>query len=179
VPGDNQRREADVSNPILNAGLLIGVLCGIWTFVMGFTGWYRDPAMVNVFFVVILIEIGGLIWGLRQTAAQGRTYQGQVVAGTMMSVIAGVVIVGSSLLFTMAAFPDYFQEVEAVQRQMLASQGKSPAEIEEAVAASKVTATPMANAMAGFIGTLVTGILASAVIAFFVRAKSPSAVLRT
>jgi hypothetical protein len=37
----------------------------------------------------------------------------------------------------------------------------------------------MANAMAGFIGTLVTGILASAVIAFFVRAKSPSAVLRT
>ena len=76
-------------NPILNAGLIIGVLCGLWTFVMGFTGWYKDPTMSHAFLpAVILIEIGGLIWGLRQTAAQGRNYAGQVVAGTLMSVIA-------------------------------------------------------------------------------------------
>ena len=158
-------------HPILSAGLLIGVLCGIWTFVMGFTGWYKDPAMVSVFFVVILIEIGGLFWGLRQTAAEGRTYGGQVVAGTLMAVVAGVVIIASSLLFTMVAFPDYFAELEAMQRQMLAAQGRSAAEIEAEVAAGKVAATPMANAMAGFIGTLVTGIIASAVIAIWVRAR--------
>ncbi len=68
---------------ILSAGLLIGVLCGAWTFVMGFTGWYKDPTMLNLFFVVILIEIGGLIWGLRKTALEGRTYGGQIVAGTI------------------------------------------------------------------------------------------------
>ena len=80
-------------NPILAAGLLIGVLCGVWTFVMGFTGWYKDPAMASVFIAVVIpIEIGGLIWGLRKTAAQGRTYSGQVVAGTLMSAIAGFVI---------------------------------------------------------------------------------------
>ena len=28
-------------NPILSAGILIGVLCGVWTFVMGFTGWSK------------------------------------------------------------------------------------------------------------------------------------------
>src|SRR5688572_2710834 len=95
-------------NPILAAGLLIGVLCGVWTFVMGFTGWYKDPAMASAFFAVVLIEIGGLIWGLKKTAAQGRTYSGQVVAGTLMSIVAGVVIVGSSLLFTTVFFPDYF-----------------------------------------------------------------------
>jgi hypothetical protein len=55
-------------NPIVSAGVLIGVLCGVWTFVMGFTGWYRDPAMTSLFFVVILIELAGLYWGLRQTA---------------------------------------------------------------------------------------------------------------
>ena len=158
-------------HPILSAGLLIGVLCGVWTFVMGFTGWYKDPTMVKFFFVVIFIEIGGLVWGLRQTAREGRTYGGQVVAGTLMAVVAGVLIIGSSLVFTMVAFPDYFNDLEAVQRQMLAAQGKSAAEIEQAVASGKVAATPMANAMAGFIGTLVAGIIVSAILAIWIRAK--------
>ena len=158
-------------NPILSAGILIGVLCGLWTFVMGFTGWYKDLVMHRAFFFVILIEIGGLIWGLRKTAAQGRTYLGQIVAGTLMAVVAGVVIICSSLLFTMVAFPDYFTELEAVQRQILQSQGRSAAEIDQTVSASAAMNTPMGQAIGGFIGTLVTGIIASAIIAIFVRRK--------
>lgn len=160
-------------NPILSAGLLIGVLCSVWTFVMGFTGWYKDPALANVFFVVILIEIGGLIWGLRRTAAQGRAYGGQILAGTMMAVVAGVIIITSSLVFTTIVFPDYFNEVERAYRAMLQQQGKSEADIEAAVRASAASGTPMAQAMSGFIGTLVTGIVASAVIAIFVRRRGP------
>ena len=98
-------------NPVLNTGVLIGVLCGLWTFVMGWTGWYKDPARVNIFFLVILIEVAGLIWGLRRTAREGRGYGAQIVAGTMMAIIAGVVIIGASLLFTTVFFPDYFQEL--------------------------------------------------------------------
>jgi hypothetical protein len=133
-------------HPILSAGILIGALCAVWTFVMGFTGWYKDPTMAAVFFLVIPIEIGGLIWGLKRTAAEERTYRAQVVAGTLMSVVAGVIIIASSLLFT-TVFPDHLQELEA--------RGSS--------------ATPMGQALDGFIGTLVTGILASAVIAIWVR----------
>jgi len=158
-------------NPILSAGILIGVLCAVWTFVMGFTGWYKDPVLLNAFFLVIPIEVAGLIWGLRKTAAQGRTYGGQVVAGTLMSVVAGVIVIGSSLLFTMVAFPDYFRELEAANRQMLQAQGRSAAEIEELVRASAGVSTPMGQAMAGFMGTLITGILASAIIAIVVRRK--------
>jgi hypothetical protein len=158
-------------NPVLKAGLLIGVLCGVWTFVMGFTGWYKDPVMLNAFFLVVLIEIGGLVWGLRQTAAEGRTYAGQVVAGTLMSIIAGVIIICSSLVFTMAAFPEYFRELEDAQRSILAEQGRSPAEIEQAIEDGRASATPMNNAMAGFLGALVTGIIASAIIAIGVRGR--------
>ena len=158
-------------NPILSAGLLIGVLCSVWTFVMGFTGWYKDPALANVFFAVILIEIGGLIWGLRRTAAQGRAYGGQILAGTMMAVVAGVIIIASSLVFTTIVFPDYFNEVERTYRATLQQQGKSEADITAAVQASAASGTPMAQAMGGFVGTLVTGIVASAVIAIFVRRR--------
>lgn len=160
-------------NPILAAGLLIGVLCGVWTFVMGFTGWYKDPVMLNAFFLVIVIEVAGLLWGLRKTAAQGRTYSGQVVAGTLMSIVAGVVIICSSLLFTMVAYPDYFSELNAAQRQMMQQAGKTDAEITAAIQGAAGMQTPMANALAGFFGTFVTGVVASAIMAIWIRAKAP------
>jgi len=156
-------------HPILRTGIVIGVACAIWTFVMGFTGWYKDPAMANAFFLVIPIEIAGLVWGLRQTAGEERTYRAQVVAGTLMAAVAGVVIIASSLLFTTVAFPEYFRELEAGQRQIMQSAGKSAAEIEQAVRDNASFTTPMGQALAGFVGTLVTGILASAVIAIWVR----------
>lgn len=139
-------------NPILSAGLLIGLLCGAWTFVMGFTGWYKDPALGDTLFisVAMVIEIVGLIWGLRKTAALGRAYGGQILAGTMMAIVAGVIIIGASLLFTTVVFPNYFTDVKQ---------------------ASAASATPMAQAMSGFMGTLVTGILASAIIGIFVRRR--------
>jgi hypothetical protein len=159
-------------NPILSAGVLIGVLCGVWMFVMGFTGWYRDPAMLNLFFVVVLIELGGLYWGLRQTAAQGRTYGQQVIAGTGMAFVAGIIIIGASLLFTTVAFPDYFAELEAIQRRQLAEDGMAQADIDAAIQATAMMSTPVMNALTGFIGTLLTGIIGSAIIAAFVKAPA-------
>jgi len=141
------------------------------SFVMGFTGWYKDPTLANVLFisVAMIVEIAGLIWGLRKTAAQGRSYGGQILAGTMMAIVAGVIIIAASLLFTTVVFPNYFSDIEQAYRTALQQQGKTDAEIAAAVQASAASATPMAQAMSGFIGTLVTGIVASAIIALFVR----------
>ena len=159
-------------NPILSAGLLIGLLCSVWTFVMGFTGWYKDPALANVFFVVIAIEIGGLIWGLRKTARQGRAYGGQILAGAMMAIVAGVIIIASSLVFTTIVFPNSL-EVEQMYRARLQQQGKSESEITAAIEGTAASRTPMAQAESGFVGTFVTGIVASAVIAIVVRRRGP------
>lgn len=160
-----------MTNPILAAGLLIGVFCGLWTFVMGFTGWYKDPVMLNAFWVVVLIQLFGLVWGLRQTARQGRGWASQVVAGTLMSVIAGIVIIAGSLLFTTVFFPEYFSEIERMSRELMERQGRPEVEIARALADRRTLATPMTQAMAGFTGTLITGIVASAAIALVVRAK--------
>jgi len=162
-------------NPILGAGVTIGLLCSAWIFVMGFTGLYKDPTtMAKVFIAgVVVIEIAGLIWGLRKTAAEGRTYLGQIVAGTLMAVVAGVIIVCASLVFTMVAFPDYFAMREAADRRILQAEGRSEAEISATLRETQASVTPMSEAMGGFIGTLVTGILASAAIASVVRSKPP------
>ncbi|CAN5807612.1 hypothetical protein BH18ACI5_BH18ACI5_07950 [soil metagenome] len=159
-------------NPILAGGLLIGALCSAWMFVTGLTGWYKDPATINMYFipVVTALEIGGLVWCLRKTAAQGRTYSGQVVAGTLASIVAGVIIVCASLIFTTLVFPVNFSEIEPAYRQALQQQGLSESDISSAVAAA-ASQTPMSQAMAGFLGTFVTGVVASAIIGIWVRAK--------
>jgi hypothetical protein len=154
-------------NPILSAGLLIGLLCSVWMFVMGFTGWYKDPSLSRLFFLVIAIEVAGLLWGLRRTAAAGRTYGRQVLAGTMMAIVAGVIIIAASLVFTTVVFPDYANEVQDSYRATLQRRGMSESDITAAVAANAASATPMAQAESGFIGTLITGIVASAAIGLF------------
>ncbi len=158
-------------NTIVRAGVLLGVLVEVWTFVMGFTGWYKDPALLNLFWVVIPIQIGVLIWALRTTAAEGRAYGGQVAAGTVISLIGGVIIIVGSLIFTTLVFPNYFEDLAAIQEEMLRSAGTTEAEIKQMMEMTARTSTPMMQAIFGFIGTVVTGIVCSLVIGAFSRAK--------
>ena len=62
-----------MGNVTVKSGIWLGVLCVLWTLVMGVTGWYKHPVLLNMFWVVVLIEIGVLVWGLRQTAARSAT----------------------------------------------------------------------------------------------------------
>jgi hypothetical protein len=89
----------------------------------------------------------------------------------MMAIVAGVIIVASSLLFTTVVFPNYFTEIEQTTRAGLQQQGMSEADIAKAIQANAASQTPMGQAMSGFIGTLITGIVASAIIGVFVRSR--------
>jgi hypothetical protein len=155
-------------NPILAAGLLIGVFCGLWTFVMGFTGWYKDPALLNLFFLVIAIEVGLLYVGLRKTAAVN-TFGQQVVAGSTMAVIAAAIIFAGSLAFTTVAFPDYFRELEAAGRQALKAQGLSDQEVSARL--EQMASSSLAQATQGAVGTIVTGFFASVIIGAIHRTR--------
>jgi len=157
-------------NVPIRAGILLGVLCVLWTFVMGFTGWHKDPVMLNLFFLVVPLEIGFVIWALRKTAA-GSTWGGQVVNGLVLSVVAGVIIFAGSLLFTTVAFPNYFTDIQAVQTEMLKSAGMPEAEIQAQVAAAAAMQTPFINAITGVIGTVVTGLVVAAIAGAFWRKK--------
>ncbi len=162
-------------NNIVRPGVLIGVLCGLWTFVVGFTGWYKDPVMLNMFWVVIPIQIILLVKGLKKTAADGKTYGGQVIAGTMMSVVGGTILILSSLLFTTVVFPSYFEELRQLGEQIMRSEGKSEEEIRNTLEVMAATQTPAMQAIFGFIGTVVTGLVSSLIIGVFVKKKEQSA----
>ena len=154
----------------IRAGVLLGVLCVMWTFVMGFTGWYKDPVMLNLFFLVILLEIGIVIWALRKTAPAA-AWGGQILNGLVLSLVASAIIFAGSLAFTTVAYPNYFTEIQAVQAEMLKSAGMSEAEIKTQLAAAAAMQTPLMNALTGVIGTVVTGVLVAAIAGAFWRKK--------
>lgn len=151
-------------------GLLLGILVGLWILIMGLTGWYKDPALVSVFYVVILIEIGVLIWALKKTALEN-TYWKQVGRGTLIAVLGSVIIFFLSILSTTVLFPNYFSDLQTMQEQMLRQQGRSETEIKAAIDAARVTGTPLVSAIMGVFGTVATGFVASLVVGAFFRKK--------
>jgi len=56
----------------VKTGVLIGVLCAAWTYVMGFTGWFKTRRCRRRS-SSFLIEVTLLLWGLRQTRTPTRT----------------------------------------------------------------------------------------------------------
>ena len=159
-----------MGNVTVKGGIWLGVLVFLWTLVMGVTGWYKHPVMLNLFWVVILIEVAVLIWALRKTAATTE-YLGQVGNGALIAVIGAVIIFCGSLLFTAVLFPNYFAELRAVQTEMLRSSGKTEAEVAAIIEMTATMQTPVINALMGAVGTVVTGLLASLIIAIFHRKK--------
>ena len=157
-------------NPTLLAGLVLGLLVATWTFVMGFTGWYRHPSLLLLFWVVIPLQIGVLLWGLRKTAPQAG-YGRQVINGLSISVIASVIIFGSSLCFTTLVFPNYFQELEALGRLKMAQAGLGPDRIEELVRLQAPWQKPLPTAFSGVFGTWVTGLVTSLLAAIWLKRK--------
>jgi len=160
---------------IVCAGGVLGVLVAIWTFVMGFTGWYKHPALLNLFWIVILIEIVVLVWGLRGTAAEGRAYWSQVGAGTLMSVIGAVIIFCGSILFTAVVFPHYFEELRAMGAEIMRAKGLTADQIARQQAAEAPYQTSVINALMGVVGTVVTGLVVSLIAAAFLRHRPSGA----
>lgn len=155
-------------------GLALGLSVSLWTILMGVTGWYADPVMMNVFFVVVLIQIGILAIVLAKTRLSFG-YGRQVAQGVGASAVGAGIIFFSSLLFTTVLFPDYFETLRAVHEAQLAAEGLSADEIAARVEAAAGAQTPITQALSGVAGTLVTGLVVSLILAIFVRQKTRDA----
>ncbi len=157
---------------IVKSGLFLGITVIIWTFIMGFTGWFLDPALALLFpLVATILTIIAIVWGLRGTAAEGRHYGGQIMAGLLIGLVASVFIFAGSLLFTTVVFPDYFTQLQEMGRQVYEAKGLNEAEIQTAMEVNAALQTPFWQAFLGVMATMVTSLVASLITAAFVRAN--------
>lgn len=162
---------------IIRGGILLGILVSIWTYIFGLTGMHKNMGTAMLFpIVATLIELGVLVWALRRTAAEGRRWLGQVSAGTLLSFIGGSLILAMSYIYVTQVHPTYMAEVQDAGLAFYRSQGMTEEEIQQVLAPQAKFQTPMAQAVMGFVGCVVTGFILSLVLAIFIRNKAPQAV---
>jgi len=160
---------------ILKAGIILGVLGEVWSYLFIGMGWHKSPATANLFVpLVILIQLIVLIWALRQTAAEGRGYGGQVVAGILISLVASIIVLVGNIICVTVVFPNYMQDMAAMTEHALLAAGKSQAEVQQLMDMSAKMRTPVMQGMFGMIATIACGLVLSVILAVFIRAKHPS-----
>jgi hypothetical protein len=161
---------------IIRGGILLGILVSIWTYIFGTLGMHKNMATSILFpIVATIIELGVLVWGLKRTAAEGRRWFGQVSAGTLLAFVGGCLILATSYLYVTQVHPTYMSEMNEAALAFYRSQGMDEAKIQQMMAQQAPYQAPMAQAVMGFVGTVVTGFILSAILAIFIRNKAPQA----
>lgn len=143
---------------LVAGGVLAGVVA-VWQLASAASG--LTSLFVPVATALQLAVLLGLLYSQRQQAS----YLQQLGGGVLASAVASVVIGVTALFVLPALLPDAYPALQEETRQAMA--GSTPEEIEAAVA----MATPGPQALAGVIGTLVTGAFVSAIAAVFLRRK--------
>jgi hypothetical protein len=161
-------------NVIIRGGVLLGVLVTIFTWIYAFSGMHRNFGAAMTFpLVATLIEVGVLIWALKKTAAQGRHYLGQVSAGTLLAFVGGCLIFATSFMLVSQLYPSYFAEVNAAGTEYYRARGMDDAAIQIELARSTAMQTPAMQAVMGFVMTVLTGLVVSAIAAIWIRNREP------
>jgi uncharacterized protein DUF4199 len=161
---------------IIRGGILLGILVTIWMFIFGAMGLHRTLTGPLVWAcVATLIELAVLVWGLRRTAAEGRRWFGQVSAGTMLAFVGGCVIFAASYFYVTSMNPGYIGEAMESTAAALRASGKDEATVQAQMAEMAKMATPVWQALTGFIATVVMGFILSAILGLFIRAKGTAA----
>ena len=131
-----------VTRTVVTAGVALGLFVAVWAFFMGLTGWYRDPALAAVFFLVIPVHLVVIILALRRTRHAGLGWARQTFAGTALSLVATPIVFAQSLLFS-SIFPAVPGSPSAV-----------------------------VAALTGAVATAITGLVFSALVAIFIRSRA-------
>jgi hypothetical protein len=156
----------------VKAGIVFGVIVVVWQLIYGFTGMYKNPSLGWVFPVVgIAVTAGVLFWALKQSAAEGKRYWGLVGTGMVIALIACVLVILGSLLYTSVLFPDYADIALSQAAEQFEAQGLPEEQREIQMKAAEWILSPVPQALLGAVMTLITSFVVALIVAAVVRQK--------
>jgi hypothetical protein len=158
-------------NPVIKASLILVAAVAVVQLGMAAAGFHENPIVAGLVSLVVFIgiNIGAVVWALKQTAADS-AYGKQLMNGAVIGLLGGVMIMAFSFLMLTFIFPNYIQEARDAAIAFYEGSGMSEAQIDAAVV--KLDAmTPANQALQGAVGTFGTSVIVAAIAGIFLRKK--------
>ena len=158
-------------NAVLKGSVALAVAVALVSILIAVTGLHTNPMVSGLVSIVVfvLFTVAAVLWVLKQTAADNG-YGRQLLNGLLLGVVSGVLIFVFSWLILTVLFPDYLGESQDAMVFMLENSGLPEAQLNAQIAKVEA-ATPTSNAFSGMIGTIITSLVVSAIVAIFFRKK--------
>ena len=154
-------------NVPIKYGLILGVAAAAISFITMAMGPQMSVMAMLFPLVATVVTIAVVFLALRETAAEA-TWPGQLLNSLILGAVASVIVFVVNWLSLAVVFPNYLAESAAAAEHALANAGLAPNLIEEQVQGLE-DATALGQAFAGVIGTMVTTLIAGAIIGIFKR----------
>ena len=148
-------------------GLILGAVAAAISFITMAMGVQASVLALVFPLVATVVTIVIVFLALQRTATEA-TWAGQLLNSLILGAVAAAVVFVVSWLSLAAAFPNYLAESAAAAEHALASAGMAPELIEQQVRSLEET-TAIGQAFAGAVGTIVTSLIAGAIIGIFKR----------
>ncbi len=156
-------------NVPIKYGLILGVVAAAISFITVAMG--PQVSLVGVLFplVATVVTIVIVFLALRETAPEA-TWTGQLLNSLILGGVAAAIVFVVGWLSLGVVFPNYLAEAAAATEHALANAGLAPEMIEQQVQ-NLEESTAIGQAFAGAVGTVVTSLVAGAIIGIFKRAS--------
>ena len=148
-------------------GLILGVVAAAISFITVAMGPQVSAMAVLFPIVATVVTIVIVFLALKETAPQA-TWAGQLLNSLVLGAVAAVIVFVVSWLSLGVVFPHYLAETAAAAEHALANAGLASEMIEQQVQ-SLEESTAIGQAFAGAVGTVVTCLIAGAIIGIFKR----------
>ena len=154
-------------NVPIKYGLTLGVVAAVISFITVAMG--PQVSLLAALFPLIatVATIVIVFLALRETAAEA-TWSGQLLNSLILGAVGAAIVFVVSWLSLGVMFPTYLAETAAAAEHALANAGLAPEMIEQQVQ-SLEESTALGQAFAGAVGTVVTSLIAGAIIGIFKR----------
>ena len=154
-------------NVPIKYGLILGVVAAVISFITVAMGPQMSLMAVLFPLIATVVTIVIVFLALRETAPEA-TWSGQLLNSLVLGAVAAAIVFVVSWLSLAVVFPHYLAESAAAAEHALANAGLGPEMIEQQVR-SLEESTPIGQAFAGAVGTVVTSLIAGAIIGIFKR----------
>lgn len=156
---------------VVKGSLVLAAAVAVVSVLFFVTGFHRNFMLSQVVFLVaaIALNVGVLVWALGKTAATSG-YGRQLLHAAGIGLLGGALVVAVSWLLLAVVFPDATAEAREGAIVYMKASGTPQAEFDRQLE-MLAKATPMSQSLQGGVGTLVTSVVAGAIVAIWKRRR--------